>query len=122
MGTNYYLVPSEELIKKLSHSKEMETILKRNFRFHIGKCSGGWKFLFEESEDFSSFKDYKNFIEKEKDTCVIKNEYDEEVSPEEFFEIVEKKQGEKSHNIPEFAGCGYYQDDEGYDFMEGEFS
>lgn len=91
MGTNYYAV-----MKKPS-------LYKKNI--HIGKSSAGWKFNFRGYQDelnIKSLEDWKEFL-KNKD-LVILNEYDDEISYNDFFELVEYKQKENNpdnfkHNV-----------------------
>lgn len=77
MGTNYY------------HFKEK--IKEGDFPeggLHIGKNSAGWVFHFEAHEypRLKTAQDYQEFLKE----GVIYNEYDEEVSYEEFWKIVEE--------------------------------
>lgn len=69
MGTNYYTK-------------------KRNKNMHIGKSSMGWQFLFQGYKEFNlnSKEDWIKYLIRYKKK--IYNEYDEEVSLEEFKEMI----------------------------------
>ena len=74
MGTNYYV------------EKEGNSI-------HIGKSSSGWKFLFQENNQYYDKKDKSSifrFLKLNKTTFI--DEYDELVDVEEFWKMVEQKQ------------------------------
>ena len=96
---------------------------------HIGKSSMGWKFLFRSvpgidnaisGEPLNTYDRWINFLKEytENDTIVIMNEYDEEVTLNQFIEMVQRKQVEKSER---FFGYYIYVVD-GYRFATGEFS
>lgn len=111
MGTNYYAV------------KKKPTIASP---LHIGKSSCGWKFLFHEVNKYDCEYDYgleihtynqwKEYLENNKD-IVILNEYDEEVSVDDFLKLVEDKQ--KENNKEDFT---YDKNVDGYRFTSGTFS
>ena len=111
MGTNYYTVPKKP------------TLYPHNL--HIGKSSGGWKFLFQGYQDYelepfrhvniNSVEDWKKYL-KENDVCIF-NEYNEEIFYDEFFDMVEEKQ---SNNNPDnFSDCANIN---GYRFSYRDFS
>lgn len=115
MGTNYYgfRKPTKgELIEiaqsVLAGNLEQARIEIKNVTedIHIGKSSGGWKFLFNKNErEWSSFEEYKTWINQ----FEIRSEYGEDISYEDFWQKVENKQKDKS-SIP------YCTDLDGYDF------
>lgn len=83
MGTNYYAVKKKPSLY--------------NGALHIGKSSCGWKFCFQGYEDelnIKSIEDWKKYLKS--DDIVILNEYDEEVSYNDFFKLVEEKQKENN--------------------------
>lgn len=86
MGTNYYLkIPQSETCDHCGRADRYDTL-------HVGKSSGGWKFLFDtEYGKFKSFKDWREVLEKYPN-CLF-DEYEKKVSLEEFYKIVESKQG-----------------------------
>lgn len=91
MGTNYY---SKEYkgnrCKSCGRSDEVE-------EKHIGKSSGGWQFCFDHwYNEHNSFNDWKKYLEQE--NVKIFDEYNREVSLNEFIEIVESKQSNKNGN------------------------
>lgn len=111
MGTNYYAIK-----RKLS---------LYNSAIHIGKSSAGWKFLFRGYQDrewnygvdklnINSIDDWKKYI-KEKDLAIF-DEYDEEISYDDFFEFVEEKQ--KEENKDNFVDCANI---DGYRFSYRDF-
>lgn len=65
MGTNYYFI-------------------YENVKIHIGKQSGGWKFLFREYPDLNTMEHWAVFLTK----GVIQDEYDTCHSWADFFGIV----------------------------------
>lgn len=92
MGTNYYAIK-----KKPSLYSSI---------IHIGKSSFGWKFLFrgyldegEECLNIKSLNDWKKYLDN--DELIILNEYDQEISYNDFFDMIEKKQLE--NNIDDFT-------------------
>ena len=113
MGTNYYLVRKEPtLIEPL----------------HIGKRSGGWKFLFHDvsywdtdwNVELHTYQDWISYLEKaivEDDEAVILNEYEERVYFREFIDIVQNAQRENNPN--DFINA---KNVDGYRFMDGDFS
>lgn len=109
MGTNYYTVP-----RKPSLHRQV---------LHIGKASAGWKFVFQgyqindenETLNIKSIQDWKDFIKN--NDLVIFNEYNEEVSYDEFFELIESLQSnENKDNFTRDANI------DGYRFNFEEFS
>ncbi len=112
MGTNYYAV-------------ERKFSIHRNI-LHIGKASAGWKFLFQGYQDYeldwnkpniniNSLEDWKEFL-KNKEYGIL-DEYDEEISYDDFFNKVEEKQLEK--NPDNFSDCANIK---GYRFSYRDFS
>lgn len=113
MGTNYYAIQNK--------------VSLHNRVIHIGKSSVGWKFLFQgyqnatDSDDFmdddlniNSLEDWKNFLNT--DEYIILNEYDERVSYDDFFKMVEEKQSEE--NPDNFSNCANIN---GYRFSYRDF-
>jgi hypothetical protein len=110
MGTNYYAVKKKPTIRE---------------PLHIGKSSVGWKFLFQEVNKYNcfdedleihTFNQWKDFLENN-DEIVILNEYDEEISVDEFLDLVAEKQ--KNNNKDNFEYC---KNVNGYRFSDREFS
>ena len=111
MGTNYYAV-------------ERKFAIHRNI-LHIGKSSAGWKFLFQGYQDYeldwdkphiniNSIENWKDFLNNS--TYGILNEYDEEISYDDFFKLVEEKQKEQNKN--NFSDCANVN---GYRFSYRDF-
>lgn len=113
MGTNYYVVKNEPTVYN---------------PIHIGKSSAGWKFLFHSvdacdnyisNEPLNTFSRWNEFLKEQisNGNVVIKNEYDENVSLEEFLKWVEIQQSE---NNPDDFTCS--ENIDGYRFANGKFS
>ena len=113
MGTNYYAV-------------ERKFSLHRNI-LHIGKSSCGWKFLFHGYQDYeldwnkphisiNSVEDWKKFLSNTEEYGIL-DEYDEEISYDDFFKLVEEKQ--KENNSDDFR---YTANINGYRFSFNDFS
>jgi len=135
MGINYY---AEIDVCRRDKAKE---------RVHIGKKSYGWEFSFAAAEGVKSYEDWKKFILGKKNIKIIDEDGDE-VSIEDFFEIVESSRNEyrlgspphnddqslmkpKNHHDyvmsePAYSYLRYdpryWKDSEGWSFYEGDFS
>lgn len=114
MGTNYYMRTRSTTCKCCQRANEEDII-------HIGKSSWGWTFSFMgytkewHVPRIESYKDWKMTLSNP-DTYIM-NEYDEEVSKEEFFEMVEDKQKEKGNrNHAEDYTENCFLDKDGYSF------
>lgn len=108
MGTNYYVDETRPC-----PNCDREHICQT----HIGKASGGWKFLFSSDGDFelTSFDNFRKFLEDKE----IRDEYDEPVTHKEFWEIVRIKQKESNDHLADSQYCIVL---DGYAFMKGYFS
>lgn len=116
MGTNYYAVPNRP---SLGHN------------FHIGKSSAGWLFCFRDQEEtwndppvvWHSYNDVKEWLKKyvvDSKEYVILDEYEREVSFEEFFNLVDSKQEDPDcRSNPD--NFGYCKNVCGYRFSDREF-
>ena len=102
LGTNHYI--------------KQETYDKREPE-HIGKSSYGWQYNFQATTKIRSYKDW---MERLKHKTII-NEYGEELTLEEFKELIDFKRHGKSHaEYMENKDC--YKDEEGYNFLMRGFS
>lgn len=102
MGTNYYTLTDP--CKHCSRGEE---------EIHLGKSSGGWKFLFRLNQDYyKNVKELKKFLKGK----LIKDEYGEVVSHKEFWELVEFKQ--KHHKDHNDGHCIMI---DGYRFLSSDF-
>jgi len=127
MGTNYYLKFKERKINQPD--------------LHIGKKSYGWQFSFQahESDEYydipnlKSKKEYESFLKKHKDE--IFNEYNENISFDDFFDIVHSSmKNTKNKNHTDYMFNEYlkkypyedisdnFKDNEGYAFCLTDFS
>ena len=131
MGTNYYAIPSLEKVVETTESGEV-TLKFNNIEemycflehyknnIHIGKRSGGWKFLFQDQPGcFSTYEEFVKWlnINVKTNKYTIKNEYEEEVPMEQMLDIINMAQQET--NINDFTGC---DNRNGYRFLKGDFS
>ena len=119
MGTNYYAkrilsVEDIEKCKNLMENHNYEELKKilhnKTDLVHIGKSSGGWKFLF----NWNNCKYYdltKDSIINFLSSNVIVNEYGEEIALEAFLELVKSK--EQGIDNTEY----YEKDGKIYDFL-----
>lgn len=141
MGTNYYL--RYNICKHCGRYNE----------FHIGKSSMGWTFTFQyinelvNPENFDpkqlllegsscfnieiySYEKWKEVIQKyviEYKTAKIFDEYNDEIDPDELFNLIDSKKSEdknhadyvKEHN---FMNDSVFKDQEGNSFSKAEFS
>jgi hypothetical protein len=82
MGTNYY-APARPDCDCCGRGYEP---------LHIGKSSGGWKFLFAPYPDLglTSWKAWKSYLEST--SSIIEDEYGQTVTLAELIELVESKQ------------------------------
>lgn len=105
MGTNYYLrkhipLPKLERIKKLVNPTDiydgkLQEALEEFQEIHIGKSSCGWQFLFDHN-NWQYYDKTKASINQFICEEILKggqfvNEYGEEVSLKDFWELVESK-------------------------------
>lgn len=104
MGTNYYAV------------KKKPRIVKIYDEIHLGKSSIGWKFVFQEQEQYHNFEEFKDFILNNNE-WIIKDEYGKEVSPNELLELIKTKQ--KENNPDDFT---WAKNVGGYRFSDKDFS
>jgi hypothetical protein len=108
MGTNFYTK-----LKECEHCERYEKI-------HLGKSSGGWQFSFQ----YNNGEYYKNVEEMKewlKDKKII-NEYGDEESYDDFWEMVDIKQRDYTKNhAQDYPGQNEMVID-GYSFTNCEFS
>ena len=118
---NYYLVPHVSL-------EDKEVLMKYGLKInplHVGKTYRGWRFLFntliknelspymEIGNEINSFDHMKEVITSlvGEGKCSLQDEYHQEITPSDFFQLVENDQGLLKHE-----GNDYTQDSEGYSF------
>ena len=109
-----YFVESFPPCKECGHVAE---------RYHLGKSSAGWKFLFQVlwngEHTIRSWKQWKNFI-----MCgsylIVDEEY-RVVYMKEFEEMIVSKQSEPLHHDLK-NGSSLFKDSDGFWFDEDEFS
>lgn len=116
MGTNYYAVKNRPTTGQ---------------PIHIGKSSMGWLFLFQTQNDswneppvvWNTYDQVKEWLHKntvENDNYVIINEYDEIISFDDFFDLVESKQKDE-HCLSNEDNFAYSKNVNGYRFSDEEF-
>ena len=114
MGTNYYAVPKHPTTKS---------------PIHIGKSSIGWQFLFQTQHErwndppvvWDNYNECRDWLHKytvENPIYVILDEYDEVISFDDFFKMVERKQDEDKDNPDNFR---YANNINGYRFSNDWF-
>ena len=121
MGTNFYgtKVPSVEdlnqiavkvLQGELEDAKDLlDSTINAN-KIHIGKSSGGWKFLFNKNEqDFTTIEEYKDYWKQ----FSITDEYGRDCDFEVLWTLIQEKQDQKSHFN---TRPGVYIEIDSYDF------
>ena len=104
MGTNYYAI------------KKKPRIVKIYDEIHLGKSSVGWKFVFQEQEQYHNFEEFKDFILNNNE-WIIKDEYGKEISPNDLLKLIEEKQ--KENNPDDFT---WDKNVDGYRFTDKDFS
>lgn len=129
MGTNYYLRLKESVLSnKLSPTLKKEIIEKTEL--HIGKASCGWKFLFQEQKVDGEVLNSKEKWQKQiaDENWEIRDEYDDLIEEEKFWNTVNVRQNknhishcEYARENPYYFHIDYYQDKDGYEFDVTDF-
>lgn len=113
MGTNYYLhrQTPEDLCQHCGRGRAYEEV-------HIGKSSGGWKFLFNSDEyQITTYKCWQKELTKPENKDHIYDEYGRKISPEELFKLIENKQKD-DRGRPDINEPYTNPDPEGYLFSK----
>lgn len=118
MGTNYYWV--ENQCPTCKHAPD---------RWHIGKSSGGWVFLWhalesEESPIGAPVYSVAAWRQVFKRPGGIEDEYGAPVSVSQLMQLAEKKRG-STRRMKEYAWkdrIHVWEDPEGWEFTDGRFS
>lgn len=127
MGTNYYVknvptIAQREEVKKLidlAEYKEAAEMLNNFAEYiHIGKSSGGWKFIFN-LNGRRLYSDTKSLYEWIRDK-EITDEYDTVISLSDFIALVDSKKHFKSHRSSQ-SGSGLFFTDGINEFLDCEF-
>ena len=111
MGCNYYAIPkaTDDLKKKIIDAvNSNDFVLAKKMipeTIHIGKSSGGWKFCFNHN-NWEHFEKSKASLEVFLLACEIYDEYDRQVTNDEFWEMVKAKEEGKGHLIWNGQECG----------------
>ena len=109
MGTNYYVV--ENICECCNRYDE---------KIHIGKSSHGWTFSFHSTFDCKSLTQWLEYLADK----TIYNEYEEEITYDEFTQLVLSKRIEKNNHAIVCKDNEYdksFLDNEGNSFTEGYF-
>jgi hypothetical protein len=99
MGTNYYL--HKDYCPCCGHPK---------VEVHLGKSSGGWKFLFNKTRQVYNYETFCNFLK----TGTIYDEYGNVRSEDYLLDLIQSKQLDQEHDDCEHI--------DGYDFLNCDFS
>lgn len=122
MGTNYYAI-GREACGECHRPYDDKQI-------HLGKSSAGWTFSFawNDGEYYKTPAQFKKWLKGK----TILDEYDREVSHNEFFEMVEAKkdglnldtyyQKYPGHNTHGVSPAEHELEVDGWRFVRGEFS
>lgn len=116
MGTNYYATKNKPSVEE---------------PIHIGKSSAGWLFNFQTHNEkwhdppvvWNTLEQVKAWLYHytvETKAYVIIDEYDEIISYDDFFQLVEDKQQDE-HNQSNPDNFSYARNVNGYRFSDGEF-
>lgn len=145
MGTNFYLFTTDKKTKDKFFNYDEFTIVDTptfGYSIHIAKTSMGWLPLFQSHTNINSVKDIENVYKSGNFT--IYDEYNTEYTWEEFTERVIHFNGgvkgiKKREKITDYDGYQEYipishfeyrnglhahlytKDDDGYEFMSGDF-
>lgn len=116
MGTNYYMLSNNQT--ECPHCGQLH-----KEKVHIGKASAGWQFVFQAHKDVRNINDWRL---KLKHSHII-DEYDNDISYDDFFSMVDSRRDLQSHY--EYVSNRYgssihrcYLDYEGHSFTDGDFS
>jgi len=119
MGTNYYAIPKItdevklELIQHVLNDEFEEVFDKMSIRYHIGKSSAGWTFLFNKTPLILNNIELGvgNYIDFLQD-CYIENEYGESLTIDEFAEKLRAtkdgltcKSFKELEGVPDIGNC-----------------
>ena len=102
MGTNYYLYD------KTKPQHKCENCGHTNGEKHIGKSSMGWHFALHviPEENIRTLGDWRTLFYD--DRYIIKDEYDEEITPNYMLEIIEnRKRNKPPFPYTDFNGVTY---------------
>lgn len=110
MGTNYYAIPRIDDKEKIAIKQAIDANdfeLARNLlpnKIHIGKSSVGWVFIFNH-HDWDHFEPRQEAVKDFLQKCQIIDEYGHSETFDEFWTLVEGKQG-KNHqgHMAEYDG------------------
>jgi len=124
MGTNYYFKDSRE--KEIEDYVNENAFFLKDFvlpRLHIGKRSYGWAPSFEKTEFYSTIKELEDFYIKNKDSLIIIDEDENELSWNDLKnELIDWNGGDNISIPPRRNTTRFnYIDDQGYDWCSSDF-
>lgn len=135
MSTNYYFKLKDSVVNKMKEvNSAFDVFVPEYFggqefgMLHIGKRSGSWKPMFQETDWYGSVKEIKHFYDQYKDVVNIIDEYGKILSWSQLEEEFINWKGERSHLNP--SDYDYiddsllkhvFKDEEGYEFIKGYF-
>ena len=118
MSINFYF-RNERLYKECKEFCEKHDIDISIPEIHIAKVSAGWKPLFQHNLLFASVSEIKEFHDKS--GLQIFDEYNNKYNWEEFTDrVLNVGKSGKSHQ--QYSYGRLHIDNEGYEFLEGEWS
>lgn len=118
MGTNYYakIIPAQEILDYIAYDvkkgfleEAKDRLQDLTKRIHIGKSSGGWKFIFNHNDGIyynMTRKSINNFLNRE--DISLHNEYGEIISVKEFWDIVDNREDDALVNKDAIKSDGLY--------------
>ncbi len=134
MSTNYYFKVKNvdkiaEQFKALSPliTQEMiDNVVKKLGKIHISQTNGKWKPLFESQEYFKNIKELGQFYQTYKDQLTIESEYGVIFTWDEFKDYMTSdnsisKSRRELHDEYVDLTDKFYVDDEGFEWLTGEF-
>ena len=118
MGTNYYMkrIPTEDDIQKITELTKQrmfdelqEYVNEMNANIHIGKRSGGWKFLFNHQDGKYFDPQYQESLKAwlNEPHYRIVDEYGEEFTFEEFWQMTRDWDSHPNNNWDDSAYAKY---------------
>lgn len=113
------IIVDEDYLERVYENIEEGTSFYYETRYHIGKQSNGWKFLFQKTEYYSNLSELIDFYNKKKDNLTIIDEYGEVLDIYDLYKVFSESKNDKSHTL-EFNDV--YTDRYDYEWAEHQFT
>ena len=134
MSNNYYfkvknvsqIVEQFKALSPLITQEMIDNVVKKLGEIHISQTNGHWKPLFESQEYFKSMKELEQFYQTNKDQLTIVSEYGVEFTWKEFKDYmisdndISKSRKELHDEYIDLTNK-FYIDDDGFEWLIGEF-